>query len=126
MKRKNFILLTGLGISSIAFPTWYYNYRELDYDSSLKDPEFLSIFLDGKSISLIGDQYLKQVPNENSERILVSLLPNDSSSDINSVQFVQQQITNDFKSGETIIIDGWILSKTEARQCALFSLTQNK
>ena len=124
MKRKNFILLSGLGISAIAIPTWYFNYRELEYDSSLKNPEFLSNFLDSKSIIEIGKLYLKQVPNENSERKLVSLIPIGDFSDINTIEVIQQQITDDYKSGETIIIDGWILSKTEARQCALYSLTQ--
>jgi hypothetical protein len=28
----------------------------------------------------------------------------------------------DFERGRTVVIDGWILSITEARQCALFSL----
>lgn len=126
MKRKNFILLSGLGISAIAVPTWYYNFRELEYDSSLKDPEFLSNILDDKSILEIGEQYLKLVPNENSERKLISLLPVSASTEMNTIQIVQQQITDDYKSGETIIIDGWILSKTEARQCAIFALTQNK
>ena len=126
MKRKNFILLSGLGISAIAIPTWYFNYNELEYDSSLKNPEFLSNFLDNESIIEIGKLYLKQVPNENSERNLVSLLPIGDFSDNNAVEIIQQQITDDYKSGATIIIDGWILSKTEARQCALFSLTQNQ
>ena len=126
MRRKKFILLTGLGISAITLPTWYYNYRELEYDSSLMDPELLSHFLDSKSIDEIGKLYLKQVPDENSERKLISLLRNSTSSDINNIQIVEQQITDDFKSGETMMINGWVLSKTEARQCALFSLSQNK
>ena len=126
MKRKNFILLSGLGISAIAIPTWYFNFRELEYDSSLKSPEFLSNFLDGKSIIEIGELYLKQVPDENNERKLVSLLPISDTSDNNTIEILQQQITDDYISGETIIVDGWILSKTEARQCALYSLTQNQ
>ena len=126
MKRKNFILLSGLGISAIAIPTWYFNFRELEYDSSLKSPEFLSNFLDGKSIIEIGELYLKQVPDENNERKLVSLLPISDTSDNNTIEILQQQITDDYISGETIIVDGWILSKTEARQCALYSLIQNQ
>lgn len=126
MKRNNFILLSGLGISAIAVPTWYFNFREFEYDSSLKNPELLSHLLDDKSIIEIGELYLKQFPNENNERKLVSLLTVRDFSDSNKIKIVQQQITNDFKSGETIIIDGWILSKTEARQCALYSLTQNQ
>jgi hypothetical protein len=31
-------------------------------------------------------------------------------------------VRGDFAHGRTVIVDGWILSVTEARQCALFSL----
>ena len=34
------------------------------------------------------------------------------------------QITDDYNKGNTVMIDGWILSRIEARQCALFSLIQ--
>jgi len=33
------------------------------------------------------------------------------------------QIRGDFAAGRTVVIDGWVLSVTEARQAALFSLT---
>jgi hypothetical protein len=31
-------------------------------------------------------------------------------------------VHDDFEAGRTVVVDGWILSATEARQCALFSL----
>jgi len=31
-------------------------------------------------------------------------------------------VTADFERGNAVVIDGWVLSATEARQCALFSL----
>ena len=33
-------------------------------------------------------------------------------------------VHDDFDDGRTVVVDGWILSATEARQCALYSLTQ--
>jgi hypothetical protein len=39
---------------------------------------------------------------------------------------LDQQIKNDFITGNMVMVDGWILSVTEARQCALFSLTLQK
>ena len=33
-----------------------------------------------------------------------------------------QLVRDDFANGRTVVVDGWILSATEARQCALFSL----
>ena len=124
MKRRNFILLTGLGISAIALPTWYYKYRDLKYDQLLTEPELLSYIWDDNTISEIGEIYREQFPDENSERQLAGLLSNINSSDTNDwVESLQQQITEDYKSGKTVLVDGWILSRTETRQCALFSLT---
>jgi hypothetical protein len=31
-------------------------------------------------------------------------------------------IQRDFAEGRTVLLDGWVLSVTEARQCALYSL----
>ena len=33
-----------------------------------------------------------------------------------------EMVRDDFARGRTVVVDGWILSVTEARQCALFSL----
>ena len=38
---------------------------------------------------------------------------------------MQQKVRADFENGETLVIQGWVLSQTEARQCALYSLTQS-
>ena len=35
---------------------------------------------------------------------------------------IAQQVRDDFAAGRTVVVDGWVLSATEARQCALFSL----
>ena len=35
---------------------------------------------------------------------------------------VAQLVRDDFEAGRTVVVSGWILSVTEARQCALFSL----
>ena len=127
MKRRNFILLAGAGVSAIALPTWYYKYGDLEYDPLLTEPELLSYIWDGNTIIEIGEMYRTQVTSENSERALVSLLSNSASSDLTTAtEMLRQQITYDYKSGNTVMVDGWILSRTEGRQCALFSLTQNK
>ncbi len=35
---------------------------------------------------------------------------------------VAERVTADFASGSVVVVDGWVLSVTDARQCALFSL----
>ena len=32
------------------------------------------------------------------------------------------QVRDDFANGRTVLVNGWVLAVTEARQCALFSL----
>ena len=37
---------------------------------------------------------------------------------------IAEQVREDFEAGRTVVVDGWLLSVTEARQCALYSLPQ--
>lgn len=126
MKRRQFILWSGLGISAVAIPTWYFKFYTPEYDQLLTEPELLSHIWDGNTIGEIGEAYCKKFPNENSERKLVKLLSDYASADelTKTIEILRQQITEDYRQKNTVMIGGWVLSKTEARQCALFSLTQ--
>ena len=127
MKRREFILLSGLGISAIAIPTWYYKFNIPTYDQLVSEPELLSHIWDDNTITEIGEIYRNKFSDENSEGKLIKHLTGNESTETTSITYVlRQQITDDYNKGNTVMIDGWILSKTEARQCALFSLTQNK
>jgi hypothetical protein len=35
---------------------------------------------------------------------------------------IAAMVRRDFDTGRTVLVNGWVLSATEARQCALFSL----
>jgi hypothetical protein len=71
------------------------------------------------------------VPGENREILIEVLAENidhriDESTDSNLVNSVlEKKVRQDFQENKTVVVDGWILSVTEARQCALFSLSQN-
>ncbi|WP_242082892.1 hypothetical protein [Aestuariivivens sediminis] len=125
MKRREFIPLSGLGISAIVIPTYYYKFYTPEYDPLLTEPELLSNILDGTTIRNIGEIYRKQFSDENSERKLAKLLSDYASTEsTTTIEMLRQQIAVDYDKGNTVMVDGWILSRTEARQCALFSLTQ--
>ena len=125
MKRRNFVLLGTAGAALIAIPSWYYKYRDLDYNQLLTEPELLSHIWDTNAINDIGKIYREQYPDENSERKLVNLLMPSNLTDTPSItEALQKQIRDDYKTREIVMVDGWLLSTTEARQCALFSLTQ--
>ncbi|SDB52185.1 hypothetical protein SAMN03097699_1885 [Flavobacteriaceae bacterium MAR_2010_188] len=123
MKRRQFILFSVLGISAIAIPTWCFKFYTPEYDQLLTEPELLSHIWDGTTIGEIGEAYGKKFPNENSERKLAKLL-SDYASTVDStktIEILRHQIKEDYRQNNTVMIDGWILSRTEARQCALFS-----
>jgi len=127
MKRRNFILLTTGGVAAIAIPTWYYKYGPLEYDTLLVEPELLSYIWDDQTIEEIGKKYQQQYPDEKTERKLVKLISKRISSNSNVLnEVLKQQIEEDYKNERIVMLDGWLLSVTEARQCALFSLTHPK
>ncbi len=71
----------------------------------------------------LGSVYREQTPGERSEKELLSLLPaQDETSNDALLAEIRKEIKLDYENDNVICIDGWILSKTEARQCALFSL----
>ena len=126
MKRTQFILLSGLGISAVALPLWYYQCQHSEQEALLTEPEMLSSFLATDAIREIGELYRKQVSDENNEEALRALLSQNALSAPLNPEHLRQQITEEYQLGHTVMVDGWILSQTEARQCALFSLTYNE
>jgi len=124
VNRRNFILLSGGATVAIAIPTVNHFFGKISYPGSLAEPNSLTSILDFKELKELGKAYRAQVPEESTERTLAKLLSEklpDEKSKLNST--VKNLVEKDFESGNTIEINGWILSKTEARQCALFSFS---
>ena len=93
-------------------------------------PAELGNFCEEKTIRDIGIQYRKLVPQESEKAKLEQVLLTDdagksiSASDKNAVaELLDKKIQNDFNNYNIQILLGWVISVTEARQCALFSLT---
>lgn len=97
-----------------------------EYDTrALAQPELLEALGAGR-VRAIGTQYRSVTPTEQNADALraailasrpmrVRLLPGASAP-------IASLIHDDFEQSRTVILNGWILSVTEARQCALFSL----
>jgi hypothetical protein len=93
----------------------------------LAEPEMLSYIWDNQAIEDIGKAYLQKFPAEDTKKSLVKFLSPEISSDSNHIsEMLNKQIKEDFTNNRIAMLDGWLLSVTEARQCALFSLTQQK
>lgn len=90
---------------------------------SLLATPLLTTFLgDHKTIRRIGRLYLREFPRENNIDVLVRSLLQRSSSHSNLSTMIDISITHDFHYENTILLDGWVLARTEARQAALYSL----
>ena len=127
MNRKKFILLATAGTAALAIPTWYYQFREIKYDPVLTEPELLSHIWDEENILQVGKAYREKFTEEDSERQLVGILSKASGSTTALLAAsLQNQIVVDYQNNQVVMIDGWLLSITEARQCALYSLSTIK
>ncbi len=117
MKRRNFIYLTIAGAGAIMVPSCK-NRSATAYSR----PLFLSTVCDGQTLKHIGTGYRTKTPAEAQEDRLIELLSTGLPQGTDRAQQLDNQVKQDYAAGRTVIIDGWVLSVTEARQCALFSL----
>ncbi|WP_100616014.1 hypothetical protein [Confluentibacter citreus] len=112
MKRLNFILLSSLAAATVALPTIW-----ISREHNLKFPHHLTYIWGRETLLWIGEDYLRLFPNENDADYLLKLLLEKRFS-------IDNIIEEDYKAGKTLVLNGWVLSITEGRQCALFSLTR--
>ncbi len=91
------------------------------------DPD-LSAAIDGlisqrNSAAIIGEAYLTQFDDERSANILMSKLRESLLADTQCIDehALLGRIRADFERGDIVNLHGWLLSKTEARLCALYT-----
>ena len=123
MQRRTFIHLSAYTTIALTLPVidgcgWN------STDKILSQPLFFSHLVDIKTINETGLAYRKLFPAEDNQAALNQLLlGNNASNDKNIIQKqLDEQVDQDFKAGKTVTAKGWVLSITEARQCALYSI----
>jgi hypothetical protein len=134
MKRRNFIITTALSAAAVSLPFMNCTGPDPELDKKISIPEVLSRTYDEKTIKEIGLAYGKAYPDEYNMSALEGLLKKNSDGKIISASMseaeintqLDNQVKNDFASGQTIVLNGWVLSLTEARQCALYTLISKK
>ena len=131
MNRRTFIytgiaVATGLGLSGL----FLWNKESKWKKQPFLYPFILSDFLDEESLRAIGKSYIVQRPVENSKSTLMNAIRNGMPADQFETNDIEKQameieknVEMDFKADKLIVIKGWIMSETEARQCALLSLS---
>jgi len=73
----------------------------------------------------LGKEYLLHYPDEKDNDRLVSVLFNDfTPQSVYDLQtYIKNKIQTDFEQSNTSLLKGWLLSRTEARFCALANMT---
>jgi len=127
MQRRLFIRLSAYTAAALTVPLVSGCHQKMDIASQ---PQFFSHLVDAKTIAEIGQAYRKTKQEEDSGDKLRSLLLGDSTQSIppdNTAisTMLVAKAKNDFKIGNIAVVKGWVLSVTEARQCALFSILQS-
>jgi hypothetical protein len=131
MKRRTFIytgvaVAAGIGLSDLFL---------LSNESKWKRQPFiypfvLSNILDDASLRVIGDSYRVMSPDENSKEKLLKAITSgmhtiqSRTTDLaNQAMEIEENVEMDFRSDKFLVIKGWVISETEARQCALLSMS---
>lgn len=125
VKRRKFIILSGMGTTALTLPAACLQARVPEYDPLLAEPGLLSLIWETKTMIEIGDLYREQIPEERTEGALVAaLLKKGTDENFASREFMGEQVKKDYEQEDIVILEGWILSRTEVRQCALLSLIE--
>ncbi len=119
LDRRHFLQLSALGVAAIIFPAC-----ESDRTATLERPRLLDM-LGPDRVRVIGKQYLASTPTETTADALRSAISKSRHESRIPLmpRSLEDQVREDFIKGHTILVDGWVLSVTEARQSALFALS---
>ena len=126
LDRRRFLQLTAGGVvASFASAACARDGGEDDDELTLARPDLLEL-LGAERVRRIGQRYRAAVTSENSRAALRAAIAQSRRRGFLLPwiwhRSIEQQVRADFAAGRTVVVDGWVLSATEARQCALFSL----
>ncbi|HJP85887.1 MAG TPA: hypothetical protein VJ852_07860 [Gemmatimonadaceae bacterium] len=122
LDRRRFLQVYALGVAAaIVYPAC----ESSDRRTAQVDKPRLLDMLGADRVRAIGNRYVASTPNEKTVDALRSAISKSRSQSRVPLmpRTIDDQIREDFTSGHTVLVDGWVLSVTEARQAALFALS---
>jgi hypothetical protein len=127
MERRRFLHAAALGVAAAAAGTTGWLVLPRSRAQVLAHPVLLELFGDVDSVRAVGLNYRHSSPHEQTSRaleraLLRSVGPAARLSDRLLRARIDARVQADFDTGDIVQVGGWILSRTEARQCALFTL----
>ena len=126
MNRKSFVILSSLGGLGILQSLYLSSCTRDERIPILAVPESLVPICEPETLQKIGRQDLEMFPEENEQSVLSEFLIDgfSGSKDVLTAH-LETRIAEEYRQGTTIEVAGWLLSRTEARQCALYSLLKS-
>ena len=122
--RRRFFQLTATGIATVVAGAGCAD--DANRDPGVVARPALLVAMDEAAVRDIGARYRETVPGERDARALRAAIARDARRGLwlpwNPSPSLERQVSDDFAAGRTVVVRGWVLSVTEARQCALFSL----
>ena len=118
MKRRDFLALAVVGAAGVMLPA------TAAFLPAAAHPRLLDILHDDEVVREIGRSYREMATGENDVRVLTEAILADRNGSASAALSARldQQVKDDDTQGRTVKVNGWILSVTEAQQCALYSL----
>lgn len=117
------------GVAATGLP-FFYGFKQAENSIiTLSRPEYLSHICNEAMLIEIGKAYKAKFPSESDTRQLLNLLLTDShgnrlsaSADDKKIKsFLSKKIGQEIGNGKTVVVNGWVISVTEARQCSLLT-----
>ena len=134
MRRRTFCILSSTALTSALLPFASYSGDDTTLQTHLSLPAALATINDTDTITRLGHAYIEQVDGEHTAALLIETLmvkPDGraippTTNNVALLRSMSEKIQYDFENGATVVVKGWVLSRTEARQCALYSIIQTR
>jgi hypothetical protein len=95
-----------------------------DRRATIHDFDFTRFIADRASAAAVGAAYLRNHPDQASRDVLLGLLalPDKLLTEAQIAVAIERQIRNDFAHHRTVLLERWLVSRTEAVVCGLIAL----
>ena len=125
MDRRHFITRAAAGTLALGLPGATWQTGPSENLQTLARPALLDM-LGARRVRDLGVHYRKMYSTECDADILSAAIVGSDMPALTDASalhsYLEVTIRGDFAAGRTVLLKGWVLSVTEARQCALFSL----
>lgn len=125
MKRRTFIGIAATGAAGLMLPAAVAG-RTIAGGSIVSASRLLEVFHDPHIVVGIGRRYREREPAEDDGPTLANAILVDLKAvpGGHRAARLRERVRRDFAEGRTVMLNGWFVALTEARQCALYSLAR--